>query len=62
MEALPDKELRDWAVARYGITQAGEAHGEVAGSNVLYRALDTAALADTFPGGTRRRSAAALHR
>jgi uncharacterized protein YyaL (SSP411 family) len=48
MEALPDAELRDWAVARYGITRAGEAAGEIAGSNVLYRALDMAALAARF--------------
>jgi len=47
-EALPDAELRDWAVAHYGITQAGEEAGEVAGSNVLYRALDTAAMALRF--------------
>jgi len=46
--ALPDTELRDWAVARYGITRAGEAAGEVAGSNVLYRALDADALAARF--------------
>jgi uncharacterized protein YyaL (SSP411 family) len=46
--ALPDTELRDWAVARYGITRTGETQGEVAGSNVLYRALDTAALAARF--------------
>ncbi len=59
-QALPDAELRDWAVARYGITRAGEANGEVAGSNVLYRALDTAALAVRFqvePGVARRRLA-----
>jgi uncharacterized protein len=59
-QALPDAELRDWAVARYGITRAGEANGEVAGSNVLYRALDTAALAVSFqvePGVARRRLA-----
>jgi uncharacterized protein YyaL (SSP411 family) len=46
--ALPDTELRDWAVAHYGITRTGETQGEVAGSNVLYRALDTAALAARF--------------
>jgi len=46
--ALPDAGLREWAVARYGITRAGETQGEVAGSNVLYRALDTAALAARF--------------
>jgi uncharacterized protein YyaL (SSP411 family) len=46
--ALPDADLRDWAVARYGVTPAGEAAGEVAGSNVLYRALDTAVLAARF--------------
>jgi len=59
-EALPDAELRDWAAARYGITRAGEANGEVAGSNVLYRALDTAALAARFevaPGVARQRLA-----
>jgi len=47
-EALSDAELRDWAVARYGITRAGESAGEVTGSNVLYRAHDTAALAARF--------------
>jgi hypothetical protein len=46
--ALPDADLREWAVARYGITRAGEAHGEVAGSNVLYRSLDTTELAARF--------------
>jgi uncharacterized protein YyaL (SSP411 family) len=46
--ALPDADLLDWAVARYGITRAGEVAGEVAGSNVLYHALDTAALAKRF--------------
>jgi uncharacterized protein YyaL (SSP411 family) len=47
-QALPDAALRDWATARYGITRVGEVNGEVAGSNVLYRALDTAALAARF--------------
>jgi len=47
-QALPDAVLRDWAVARYGITRAGEEAGDLAGSNVLYRALDTAALAARF--------------
>ena len=46
--ALPDADLHDLAVARYGITRAGEAAGEVAGSNVLYRALDMATLAARF--------------
>jgi uncharacterized protein YyaL (SSP411 family) len=58
--ALPDTGLRDWAVARYGITRTGETQGEVAGSNVLYRALDTAALAARFrvePGVARQRLA-----
>jgi uncharacterized protein YyaL (SSP411 family) len=48
VEALPASGLRDWAVARYGITRAGESSGEVAGSNVLYRALDTTTLAARF--------------
>jgi len=58
--ALPQANLRDWAVARYGITRAGEAHGEVAGSNVLYRALDVDGLAARFgvePGAARTRLA-----
>ena len=59
-EALPDADLREWAVIRYGITQAGETHGEVAGSNVLYLALDPAALAARFgvaPGVAQQRLA-----
>jgi uncharacterized protein YyaL (SSP411 family) len=58
--ALPDAELRDWTVARYGVTRTGETYGEVAGSNVLYRALDSAALAARFkvePGVARQRLA-----
>ncbi|HYQ72553.1 MAG TPA: thioredoxin domain-containing protein [Gammaproteobacteria bacterium] len=58
--ALPDAALRDWAVARYGITRAGETQGEVAGSNVLYRALDPDALAARFgvePAVARQRLA-----
>jgi hypothetical protein len=46
--AVPDAGLRAWAVARYGITRTGETQGELAGSNVLYRALDTTALAARF--------------
>jgi uncharacterized protein YyaL (SSP411 family) len=60
MKAVPDAGLRDWAVARYGITRTGETHGEVAGSNVLYRALDAAALAARFevePAVVRQRLA-----
>jgi uncharacterized protein YyaL (SSP411 family) len=41
-------ELRDWAVLRYGVSPQGEAQGEVAGSNVLHRELDTAGLAEHF--------------
>jgi uncharacterized protein YyaL (SSP411 family) len=58
--ALPDADLRDFAVSRYGITRAGETQGEVAGSNVLYRAEDTAALAARFglaPGVAQQRQA-----
>jgi uncharacterized protein YyaL (SSP411 family) len=40
--------LRDWAAARYGVTVHGESHGEVKGKNVLYRAMDTRTLADSF--------------
>ena len=51
-EALGEGDLRDWAVARYGMTEQGNALsdplGEMAGRNVPYRALDTAALARQF--------------
>jgi uncharacterized protein YyaL (SSP411 family) len=47
-QALPDADLRGWAVARYGITRTGETAGEVAGRNVLYRAQDASSLAARF--------------
>jgi len=47
-EALNDTELLDWAVARYGVTESGESHGELAGKNVLHRVLDDRALAQRF--------------
>jgi uncharacterized protein YyaL (SSP411 family) len=51
-EALGDDSLRDWAAARYGITERGNALsdplGEMAGRNVLYRALDNKTLAAQF--------------
>jgi uncharacterized protein YyaL (SSP411 family) len=51
-EALGEGALRDWAAARYGMTQQGNALsdplGEMAGRNVSYLALDSAALARQF--------------
>ncbi len=51
-EALGEGDLRDWAAARYGMTEQGNALsdplGEMAGRNVPYRALDLAALAEQF--------------
>jgi uncharacterized protein YyaL (SSP411 family) len=51
-EAVNDDGLRDWAAARYGITERGNALsdplGEMAGKNVLYRALDNGAMATRF--------------
>jgi uncharacterized protein YyaL (SSP411 family) len=50
--AIKDDLLRDWAAARYGITERGnvlsDPLGEMAGRNVLYRALDNRALAEKF--------------
>jgi len=52
IEALGDDALRDWAAARYGVTERGNALSdplnEMAGRNVLYRALDNKALAKKF--------------
>ena len=43
------RRLRDWAAARYGVEKQGNALSdpleEMAGKNVLYRALDNKALA-----------------
>jgi uncharacterized protein YyaL (SSP411 family) len=51
-EAINDDTLRDWAAARYGVTERGNALsdplGEMAGKNVLYGALDNKALAKKF--------------
>jgi uncharacterized protein len=63
--ALPDRDLLDWAAARYGLTPRGNAasgqSGELAGRNVLLRALDDDALAQRFaadPPTVRRRNTA----
>jgi uncharacterized protein YyaL (SSP411 family) len=51
-EAIGDDALLDWAAARYGTSERGNALsdplGEMAGRNVLYRALDNKALAEKF--------------
>jgi uncharacterized protein YyaL (SSP411 family) len=50
--ALPDKALREWAVARYGIDEQGNALGdpldELQGRNVLWHALEDSQLAIRF--------------
>ncbi len=50
--ALGEGELRQWAAARYGLTESGNAQddplGELAGRNVPYLAMDTEALARQF--------------
>ncbi|MEZ5543064.1 MAG: thioredoxin domain-containing protein [Pseudomonadota bacterium] len=50
--ALPEPELKAWAVARYGLEERGNATadptGELAGRNVLWQALDDAALTARF--------------
>ena len=50
--AIDDAVLRDWAAARYGIEEHGNALSdpldEMGGKNVLYRALDNKALAKSF--------------
>jgi uncharacterized protein YyaL (SSP411 family) len=63
-EALDDGQLRDWAVARYGASEAGNAVedplGEMQGKNVLYAELDEKALAEQFNVdliGVRQRNA-----
>ena len=63
-EALGDADLRDWAAARYGMTEQGNALsdplGEMAGRNVLYRALESTDLAQQFkldPESAERRDA-----
>jgi uncharacterized protein YyaL (SSP411 family) len=51
-EAMDDEVLRDWAAARYGVEEQGNAVSdpldEMGGKNVLYRALDNRALAEKF--------------
>jgi uncharacterized protein YyaL (SSP411 family) len=51
-DALGSGMLLDWAAARYGLTEHGNAasdpSGELAGRNVLYQAADTPALARRF--------------
>ena len=51
-EAINDDTLRDWAAARYGVTERGNAlsdpRDEMVGRNVLYRALDKKVLAEKF--------------
>jgi uncharacterized protein YyaL (SSP411 family) len=51
-EAIDDEGLRDWAAARYGITERGNALSdpleEMVSKNVLYRALDNNVLAKKF--------------
>ena len=51
-EAMDDEVLRDWAAARYGVEEQGNAVSdpldEMGGKNVLYRALDNKALAEKF--------------
>ena len=51
-EAMDDDVLRDWAAARYGVEEQGNAVSdpldEMGGKNVLYRALDNKALARQF--------------
>jgi uncharacterized protein YyaL (SSP411 family) len=50
--ALGEGVLRRWAVARYGLSESGNARGdpsgELAGRNVLYLAMDNPALARVF--------------
>jgi len=65
-EAIPDAALRQWAVARYGLTEDGNVTGrgtpELSGQNVLYIARDDAELARDFGvdiGTARERTAAA---
>ncbi len=51
-EALDDDPLRDWAAARYGFSEQGNAIddplGEMGGKNVLYAALDIKEQAEEF--------------
>jgi uncharacterized protein YyaL (SSP411 family) len=50
--AIDEAVLRDWAAARYGVEQQGNALSdpldEMGGRNVLYRALDNRVLAEKF--------------
>jgi uncharacterized protein YyaL (SSP411 family) len=52
VEAISDASLRDWVVARYGLSELGNAVSdplnEMSSKNVLYRAMDTRELAQTF--------------
>ena len=51
-EAISDTTLRDWTVARYGLSKLGNAVSdplnEMSSKNVLYRALDTRKLMEKF--------------
>jgi len=51
-KAIDDDAMRDWVVARYGLSEHGNAIGdpldEMNGKNVLYRALDTREMAEQF--------------
>jgi len=51
-EALDDDRLRDWAAARYGVSEQGNSVsdplGEIGNRNVLYAALDERGLAEKF--------------
>jgi hypothetical protein len=51
-EAMDDDVLRDWAAARYGVEEQGNAVSdpldEMGGKNVLYREMDNRALAKEF--------------
>ena len=51
-KAIDDDAMRDWVVARYGLSEHGNAISdpldEMNGKNVLYRALDTREMAEQF--------------
>jgi uncharacterized protein YyaL (SSP411 family) len=51
-KAIDDDDLRDWVVARYGLSEHGNAISdpldEMNGKNVLYRARDTREMAEQF--------------
>jgi uncharacterized protein YyaL (SSP411 family) len=57
---LGDGALRDWAAARYGVTERGESRGDLQGRNVLRAALDTRVLGEQSgldPAAAARRDA-----